>query len=87
MDNPEALESFEKNKHITVKTLPKIALSADLSPKILRYLAQITIFESGIDEQGLNFVLSVSENLKIEHDKMAEIISTTKILASKLNNY
>jgi WD40 repeat protein len=78
----KTFEAIRKSKNFKFETLPNMALSGDLSTKILRFLIGITISEEGIDEQGLIVVKTVAERLKIEPDKVTEFISYTKTLSN-----
>jgi WD40 repeat protein len=78
---PEVSDFAENKENIKLEMLPKIELPVGLSLKILRFLAIITISEKGLDEQGLNIVKIAAELLKIEPDKVTEIISGTKAMS------
>jgi hypothetical protein len=56
-------------------------LSAELSTKIIRFLASITISKTGLDEQGLSVVKKITKLLKIDPDKENEIMMSTKAMS------
>jgi WD40 repeat protein len=77
-------ESMEKNKTISIETLPKLKLRPELSTRVLRYLAYLPLNENGTNEKGLALVKKAGKTLKIDPNIVNEIVLTIKALAKRL---
>jgi WD40 repeat protein/uncharacterized membrane protein YebE (DUF533 family) len=75
---------IDNGNEIKLKPLPQIDLQPEVSLKILRFLAELTISETGIHQEELNYIRTVGELLKIKPDRVNDIISAMIKLESWL---